>query len=54
MVKRQSLAKGEQYFSPELFVAFSDGIIRVTKSGDSRRSIMFVAVGDLFEFSNSF
>jgi len=48
----QSLAEGEQHFSPELFVAFSDGIFRVLKPGDSRRPIMFVAVGDFFEFLN--
>lgn len=40
------LAESEQRFFDSLFVTFSDGTDRLSKPGDARRAMLFVAVGD--------
>jgi hypothetical protein len=37
-----------------MLLAFSERLFGLLKPSDTRWAIMFVAVGDFFEFSNSF
>ena len=47
--EEKSLAEGEQQSTPDLFDAFSVGVLSYLQPGDPRQAIMLVAVGDKYQ-----